>query len=96
MKKSDLFKLSRIMDKIGIRDIKGETDREFGLSMITTVISNIWKAEDEVDTFLASYLEKTKNEIKEMDGNDYLNAVENALKDKDLVSFLKRVLPTQK
>lgn len=91
MKKTEIFMISKIISKLGVKDVKGENTTELGSNLITSILSNLWMAEQEADIFLASYLAKPLSEIKTMDGVEYLEAFESALKDESLVNFIKRV-----
>lgn len=71
MKTKLLIKLSLIIDKMGIaKDIKNiekETNEEVGKELITLLITNLHKAENEVYEFIADYKKITKEEAEETD-----------------------------
>lgn len=71
MKTKVLIKLSLIIDKMGIaKDIKNidkPTDEEVGKELITLLITNLHKAENEIYEFIAYYKEITKEEAEEVD-----------------------------
>ncbi len=71
MKTKVLIKLSLIIDKMGIaKDIKNiekETNEEVGKELITLLITNLHKAENEVYEFIAYYKGITKEQAEEVD-----------------------------
>jgi len=71
MKTKVLIKLSLIIDKMGIaKDIKNidkPTDEEVGKELITLLITNLHKAENEIYEFIAYYKGITKEEAEEVD-----------------------------
>lgn len=71
MKTKVLIKLSLIIDKMGIaKDIKNiekETNEEVGKELITLLITNLHKAENEIYEFIADYKKITKEEAEEVD-----------------------------
>jgi hypothetical protein len=71
MKTKILIKLSLIIDKMGIaKDIKNidkPTNEEVGKELIMLLITNLYKAENEIYEFIADYKKITKEEAEELD-----------------------------
>lgn len=71
MNTKSLIRLSMIIDKIGIKEqltqIDKKTKEEIGTEVITLLICNLHKAEDEVYDFISCYSKCTKEEAEEKD-----------------------------
>lgn len=99
----DLFTLSKIIKKMELKNevsgfIKEATEEnkevaamQAGLEMITVIISNIYKAEDEVNGFLGDLCGCTGEEFGNKPLNEIVEIIQELMKQDDLVGFLKQV-----
>lgn len=90
---SDIFILSQIIDKMDLKlpsipkKSEGNVKRDLSISLAMTVIRNMHKAKDEINTLLASLTGKTLTEIESMTGVETLNLFAAMFDKKDFTDF---------
>ena len=102
---SDMGAICKVITAIGIRefkecfkvdDLKKGNVEEIGFGIIFDVagivISNIPKAEDEIQSFLASLTGMKVSEIKKMPLADYGEMIMDVVLKEDFLDFFKRVM----
>lgn len=102
---SDMGAVCKIISAIGIRqfkecfkvdDIKGKKVDDVGYEVVFDiagiVISNIPKAQKDIDTFLASVTGTSTKEIQEMPFADYGELVMQVVTKEEFQDFFKRVV----
>ena len=103
---SDMGAICRIISAIGIRqfkecfnveDLKGEKDLEkigFGIfiDVAGIIISNIPRAEDEIQSFLSSLTGMKVAEVKNLPLADYGELIMTVVMKEDFQDFFKRVM----
>lgn len=74
-----LIKLSLIIDKMGIKNdlinIEADTNEVVGKKLIATLITNLYKAENEIYDFIAMYKEITVEEAQKVNVIEVLKEV---------------------
>jgi len=92
LKTSDVFKMSKILKKMGIKkeiDLKDKTQVETGVELIITIFENLYRAEDEVNIFLADLLRVTKEEFEEFEIDKIMDIIEEFKEIIGITSFLR-------
>ena len=70
LKTSDVFKMSKILKKMGLKkelDLKDKSQMEIGVELFVTVFENLYRAEEEVNIFLADMSGMKKEEFDELE-----------------------------
>lgn len=102
LKGKDVFKLSRILNKMGLEfnmtsvDKDGNTvqksQTEFGMSIVMGFAENIYKAEKEVYEFVAEVTGKKVKEVEDFGIEELFEVIETIFKDEEFVGFIKRFI----
>lgn len=103
LKTSDLFKLSRIIKKMNIKneikglakDITGDTsegkkkaEQNLQIDLAMLFAENVGAAEKEIYKFFADLTGKSSTKIENMDLKDFMNLVQELFNEEDIGSFL--------
>lgn len=89
---NDVFELSRIVDKLGIKFEKGlKTDVEVGADFILKIMQNTHKAKNEVNNFLGSLFSISGEEFGELPLSEVMNCMKQLTEHEDFGSFLQTV-----
>lgn len=92
LKMADIYKMSRILKKMDIKlDTKEKTQDEVGSELIMKIVSNLDRAETEINEFVGSLIGMTGEEFAElplMESQKYLEEFKNQ---PSLASFFERV-----
>ena len=89
---NDIFILSQIIDKMDLKlpSVPKKTEdgkRDFALSFGLTLVRNMHKAKDEINTLLASLTGKTITEVESLTGIETLNLFAEMFGKKDFTDF---------
>ena len=101
----DLFTLSRIMKKLGLKDeIKkaiapylskkddggmAKAQQELGATIAFMVIENLYQAEAEINTFVGTLTGKTVKEVEKLPMGEYIGLLVEAFSQPGVLDFLK-------
>jgi hypothetical protein len=77
IRKKHLFDLSRILAKIGIKTF-GNNAIEIGGNMVSSIVTNIWQVEKELDKLLQELYEI--EDIADLDFTEYVEAIARLVK----------------
>jgi hypothetical protein len=87
---ADVYKMSKIMSKIGIKlDVKDKDQSEVGAELITKVVENLHLAEREVNDFLGGLIGKTGDEFAQLSIHESFVYIEEFKKLNGVKDFLK-------
>lgn len=99
LKAPDLFTFSKMLNKMGLReDIsnllkapKEEDEKETGgiivIKLVILLMENLYKAETEFYEFVSPVIEKSVEEIREMDLKEIKEIINAIIKDEGAMSF---------
>ena len=91
LKTSDIFKASKILSKMGLKlDTKEKTQEQLGAELIMSFIENIWKAEDEVNDFLADMAGITAEEFANLPIDESIKIMNEFKNLPNISSFLSQ------
>jgi hypothetical protein len=106
LKTLDVFKLTSIIRKIGVRQEltavpkpksgKGEDAEGYGIQLIMVIVENLDKAEDEISTFFGDLCGKTPEQFKEMSIEELGEFIAALREVKGLGDFFRSAFKTQK
>ena len=89
MKTKHLIKLSKIVDKLEIKNeltsIKGESNEEIAEKLLALIITNLYKAEQEIYEFIAVYKGIT---VEEAENEDIIKLLTDIFDIKGMKDFL--------
>lgn len=89
MKTKQLIKLSKIVDKLEIKNeltnIKGESNEEIAEKLLALIITNLHKAEQEIYEFIAVYKGIT---VEEAENEDIIKLLTDIFDIKGMKDFL--------
>lgn len=92
LKTSDIFKMSKILKKMGLKkelNIKDKGQTEVGAELIITVFENLYLAEDEVNLFFADLVGMSIDEFKELEFEKVIEIIAEFKNISGISSFLK-------
>lgn len=107
LKTADLFSLSRIIKKMDIRDeIKGlarditglsgeekkEVGEELSINLSLLFMENVGNAEKEIYKLFASLVDKTVEEIEEMELDKFFELIQELFNQEGFENFLSKAL----
>lgn len=97
VKTRHLFKLSAMVDKMGIdeelklftkKGTKGLSQEEVGQSFVFAMVKKLHRAEEETIAFIAAATGKTTEEISEMGIKELIEIFKGILKEEGVLDFL--------
>ena len=92
LKTSDIFKMSKILKKMGLKkelSIKDKSQEEVGAELILSIFENLYLVETEVNEFLADLTGKTVAEFEELGFEEVMEIINEFKNMSGISSFLK-------
>ena len=88
------IKASAMIDKLGLVITKdpNATEKEVGIDMITQIVKNAHKAEQEIYEFIAS---AKKCSIEEAEEADIIEVIKEKMKDAGMLDFFKSAVKSE-
>lgn len=112
LKATDVFKLTSILSKIGVKNFKdlltqetldklnGEERNAASMQLVVDaldiVLANIDKCEEQIYGLFASLSGMKINEVKNMRGAEFINLAYDVFTSEDFIDFFKAALRSQK
>lgn len=105
LKQKDLFRLSRILKKLNIKDeikslfidVTGRTEeekedalKETGINVIYLLVENAGEAEEELNFFLGDLVGLSAEEYSELDLTDSMKIITEIVSNKEFIGFFKQ------
>lgn len=93
LKGTDIFAMSKILKKMGIKpDVKkGMTQEQLGVDMFVMVLENIHLAEDEINEFMSGLIGISKEEFAELELEEMMDIFAQFKEQKGLDTFFKQL-----
>jgi hypothetical protein len=82
VEKRHIFMLSKILDDAGFK-MKGTTQEEIGLDMVSSIVRGLWKAEKSVDNLICDVYNIA--DTKSLSLKEYIKAVTAIIKNPDFL-----------
>lgn len=90
LKTSDIFKMSKILKKMGLKvDPKDKTQEQLGAEFMVLIAENLYLAENEVNEFLGSMVDKKAEEIADLPLEEMLGIIQQFKDQPGIKGFFK-------
>jgi hypothetical protein len=112
LKATDVFKMTSILSKIGVKNfkelltqerldlLKGEEKQAASMQLVMDaldiLLENIEKCEEQLYKFFASLIGATMKEVKEMSAAEFMNLAYDVFTSEGFLDFFKAALRSQK
>jgi hypothetical protein len=80
--KVHIYMLSKILDDVGFK-MKGTTQEEIGLDMISSIVTGLWRAEKSVDDLICDVYSIA--DIKSLTLKEYIKSITAIIKNPDFL-----------
>ncbi|KNY24847.1 hypothetical protein [Pseudobacteroides cellulosolvens] len=91
LKTNDLFKMSKILKKMGLKlDTKGKSQEQLGAELVMSAIENIHLAQDEVNEFLGDLVGMTGPEFGELPIDNSFEIIQKFKSIPGIANFFKK------